>query len=99
VHGSIETFSVDTAQSMFDFRAEDVVGKISPRPVIFLHSSEDSVTPMEQSIAMFDRAGVPRDLHLFAETDHFMFDESNMRVRAIVTDWLNRFFPVRIAEN
>jgi hypothetical protein len=28
-----------------------------------------------------------------------MFDESNMRVRAIVTDWLNRFFPVRIAEN
>jgi hypothetical protein len=48
---------------------------------------------------MFDRAGLPKDLHLFAETDHFMFDESNMRVRAVVTDWLNRFFPVRIAEN
>jgi uncharacterized protein len=99
VHGSIQTFPVDTAQSMFDFRADDVVGNISPRPIIFLHSSEDSVTPTEQSIAMFDRAGLPKDLHLFGETDHFMFDESNMRVRTVVTDWLNRFFPVRIAEN
>jgi alpha/beta superfamily hydrolase len=99
VHGSIQTFTVDTAQSMFDFRAEDVVGTISPRPVIFLHSSEDSVTPTEQSIAMFNRASLPKDLHLFAETDHFMFDESNIRVRTVVTDWLNRFFPVRIAQN
>jgi hypothetical protein len=90
VDGSIETFPVDTAQSMFDFRAEDVVGKISPRPVIFLHSSEDSVTPTEQSIALFDRAGLPKDLHLFAETDHFMFDESNMRVRAVVLSCSDR---------
>jgi len=99
VPGSIETFPVDTAQSMFDFRADDVVGKISPRPIIFLHSSEDSVTPTEQSIAMFDRAGLPKDLHLFSETDHFMFDENNLRVRTVVADWLSRFFPVRIAEN
>jgi dipeptidyl aminopeptidase/acylaminoacyl peptidase len=99
VHGSIETFPVDTAQSMFDFRPEEVVGNISPRPVMFLHSSEDSVTPTEQSIAMFNRAGLPKDLHLFAETDHFMFDESNGRVLAVVTNWLNKFFPVRIAQN
>jgi dipeptidyl aminopeptidase/acylaminoacyl peptidase len=99
VPGSIQTFPVDTAQSMFDFRADDVVGKISPRPIIFLHSSEDSVTPTEQSIAMFDRAGLPKDLHLFSETDHFMFDESNLRVRTVVADWLSRFFPVRIAEH
>ena len=94
VHGSIETFPVDTAQSMFDFRPEEVVAKISPRPVMFLHSSEDSVTPTEQSIAMFERAVLPKDLHLFAETDHFMFDESNGRVLAVVTNWLNKFFPV-----
>jgi pimeloyl-ACP methyl ester carboxylesterase len=87
------------SEHMFDFRAEEVVERISPRPVIFLHSSEDSVTPREQSIAMFDRAGLPKDLHLFSETDHFMFDESNLRVRTVVADWLSRFFPVRIAEH
>ena len=94
IEGSILTFPVETAQSMFDFRAEDVVGNIAPRPLLLLHSSEDSVTPTEQSMAMYERAGQPKDLHLFAETDHFMFDESNTRVRTVVVDWLGRFFPV-----
>ena len=27
-------FPAETAQSMFDFRADDVVGKIAPRPLL-----------------------------------------------------------------
>ena len=30
---SVLEFPAETAQSMFDFRADDVIGKISPRPV------------------------------------------------------------------
>jgi pimeloyl-ACP methyl ester carboxylesterase len=92
---SVQMFPAETAQSMFDFRADDVIGKIAPRPVLLLHSSIDSVTPTEQSIELFKRAGSPCDLHLFAETDHFMFAESNTRVRSVVLDWLDRYFPVR----
>ena len=91
---SIHEFPVETAQSMFDFRADDVIGKIAPRPVLLLHSSVDSVTPTEQSIEMFKCAGQPCDLHLFAETDHFMFAEDNTRVRTVVLDWLAKYFPV-----
>ena len=32
--GSIEMFPAETAQSMYDFRADDVVGKIAPRPLL-----------------------------------------------------------------
>jgi uncharacterized protein len=92
---SVEMFPAETAQSMFDFRAEDVVGKIAPRPLLLLHSSTDSVTPTEQSIAMFNRAGSSTELHLFADTDHFMFAEGNMRVRRVVQDWLAAYFPVQ----
>jgi len=92
---SIQMFPAETAQSMFDFRADDVVGKIAPRPLLLLHSSSDSVTPTEQSVELFRRAGQPADLHLFAETDHFMFAESNHRVRRVLLDWLERYFPVR----
>lgn len=91
--GSVEMFPAETAQSMFDFRANDVVGNIAPRPLLLLHSSNDSVTPTPQSIELFRRAGQPTDLHLFAETNHFMFAEGNTRVRAVVSDWLARFFP------
>lgn len=96
--GSVQMFTADTAQSMYDFRADDVVGGMAPRPLLLLHSSVDSVTPTEQSVELFKRAGQPTDLHLFAETDHFMFAESNTRVRTVIFDWLARYFPVRARE-
>lgn len=91
---SVTKFPSEVAQSMFNFCAEDVVGHISPRPLLLLHSSNDSITPTEQSVALFEKAGMPVDLHLIAETDHFMFAEENTRVRTIVRDWLDRFMPV-----
>jgi pimeloyl-ACP methyl ester carboxylesterase len=94
VAGSVEMFPAETAQSMFDFRAEDVIGNIAPRPLLLLHSSDDHVTPVEQSISMFARAGQPAELHLFAETDHFMFAEGNTRVHAVVQNWLAQYFAV-----
>jgi dipeptidyl aminopeptidase/acylaminoacyl peptidase len=96
VDGSVQQFPVETAQSMFDFRPEDVVGNIAPRPLLLLHSAADTVTPTEQSIELFQRAGSPADLHLFAETDHFMFADHNLRVRTVVSDWLARYFPVDV---
>ncbi len=90
-------FPGDTAQSMMDFVADNVVGDIAPRPLLLLHSSVDSVTPTEQSVEMFKRAGQPTDLHLTADTDHFMFAESNVRVHSILSDWLKKFFPAKVA--
>jgi pimeloyl-ACP methyl ester carboxylesterase len=90
--GSVQMFPAETAQSMFDFRPEEVIGNIAPRPVLLLHSAQDSVTPTEQSIEMFRRAGEPAELHLFADTDHFIFAESNTRVRAVVAAWLHHYF-------
>jgi pimeloyl-ACP methyl ester carboxylesterase len=92
VPGSIQMFPAETAQSMFDFRAEEVVAKIAPRPLLLLHSTTDSVTPVEQSIELFRHAGQPTELHLFADTDHFMFAETNTRVRRVVRDWLADYF-------
>jgi hypothetical protein len=90
---SIEQFPAETAQSMFDFRADDVVGKIAPRPLLLLHAANDSVTPTEQSIEMFKRAGEPTELHLLTGVDHFMFAEDNERVWSLVRGWLARYFP------
>ena len=95
VTGALDHFTAETAQSMFDFRAEDVVDRISPRPLLLLHSSVDSVTPTEQSLALFAKAGMPKDLHLFGDTNHFMFAEGNPRVWRVVGDWLHRYLPCK----
>ena len=90
---AIESFPAETAQSMFDFRADDVAGRIAPRPLLLLHAADDSVTPTEQSIELFKRAGQPTELHLISNADHFMFGEGNTRVWDLLRGWLGEYFP------
>jgi pimeloyl-ACP methyl ester carboxylesterase len=90
---SIQEFPAETAQSMFDFRADDVVGRIAPRPLLLLHAANDSVTPTEQSIELFKRAGQPAELHLISDADHFMFGEGNTRIWDLLRGWLDAYFP------
>jgi uncharacterized protein len=94
---SIQSFPAETAQSMYDFRADEVVGRIAPRPLLLLHAANDSVTPTEQSIELFKRAGQPSELHLISDADHFMFAESNARIWHLLRGWLADYLPAAAA--
>lgn len=85
----------DTAQSMYDFRAEEVVGNIAPRPLMLLHTANDQVTPTEQSIRMFERAGMPTELYLITGESHFPLAGEGQPARTIIKSWLDRFFPLQ----
>jgi dipeptidyl aminopeptidase/acylaminoacyl peptidase len=91
--GSIMEFPFEVVETMYAFAANDVVGRIAPRPLLLLHSSNDSVTPTEQSLDLFARAGQPTDLHLIADVDHFMFAEGNTLVINLLRNWLDKHFP------
>ncbi len=93
--GSILEFPFEVVESMYGFRANDVVGRIAPRPLLLLHPANDSVTPTEQSIDLFLHAGMPAELHLVSGVDHFLFSEDNPRVLNLLRDWLAQYFPVR----
>ncbi len=94
--GSIMSFPIETPQSMLDFRANDVVHQIEPRPLLLTHGARDTVTPTEGSIELFRRAGRPADLHLFADTDHFnTYDDP--RMQGVMRPWLERYFPAETA--
>lgn len=93
--GSIMEFPFDVVESMYTFMANDVVGRIAPRPLLLLHPARDSVTPTEQSIDLFARAGQPTDLHLVADLDHFMLSEENPLVVDLVRHWLDKHFAVK----
>src|SRR5258708_35790888 len=92
--GAIMEFPFEVVESMVAFRAVDVVGRIAPRPLFLLHPSVDSVTPTEQSIDLFRHAGQPTDLHLVANTDHFLLSEHNPMVVNLVREWLPEDLPV-----
>lgn len=91
---SIMEFPVEVAQSMVDFRPEDVVANIAPRPLLLLHAANDSVTPSSQSIAMMLNAGAGAELMLLQGMDHFPFAEGKSRIRNLLIEWLDRNFPL-----
>lgn len=95
VSTAVMEFPLETVESMIDFVADNVVGQIAPRPLLLLHASPDTVTPTQESIELYRRAGHPTDLHLLTEVDHFMFCEDNPRVIHIVRDWLDAYLPVQ----
>lgn len=86
--------SSDTARSMFEFKAEEVIHWLSPRPVLFLHGADDTVTPTEQSIRLWELAGQPKDLILVTGTDHFPLAGDNPRVVSMLKGWLDLHFAV-----
>ena len=93
--GSFMDFPFEVVESMYAFKPNDVVGNIAPRPLMLLHPSVDSVTPTQQSIDMFQRAGMPTDLHLVSGIDHFIFSDDSTLVLNVVKDWLQKFFPLQ----
>ena len=94
--GSIMEFPFEVVESMVGFRANDVVGRIAPRPLLLMHPANDSVTPTEQSIELFQRAGQPTDLFLASGVDHYMFAEGNVLAFDVLEGWLAKYFPVRL---
>jgi len=83
---------VETAQSMLDFRAEDVVARIAPRPLMLLHTVNDQVTPTEQSIRLSEKAGNPTELFLITGVSHFPLAGDGRHARAITRGWLDKVF-------
>jgi uncharacterized protein len=94
---SLMQFTADTALGFFLFRPEEFAAKISPRPLLILHSARDRVTRYEEAFSLVRHAGPPVELYLFDGTNHFMFVDPDPRVGATLRQWLERYFPPRRA--
>lgn len=85
---------VETAWSMYNFRADEVVGNIAPRPLLLLHTADDTITPTSESISLFGKAAMPTELVLITGTSHFPLSEKDApRTKIVIRSWLDRFFP------
>jgi pimeloyl-ACP methyl ester carboxylesterase len=92
-NNSLMHFTAETAVSFFMFRPEDVIGSISPRPILMLHSARDRVCTPEEAYSLARHAKPPFELHLMDGADHFMFVDTDPRVAQMLRDWLNKYFP------
>lgn len=92
-NNSLMHFTAETAVSFFMFRPEDAIGRISPRPVLMLHSAHDRVCRPEEAYSLARHANPPFELHLMDGADHFMFVDTDPRVAQTLRGWLDKYFP------
>ncbi len=91
---AVMEFPAETAQSIYDFRPNDIISYIAPRPILLLHAAKDSVTPTESSIEMFHNAQLPVELILLTGIDHFPLASGNERLYETLKGWFDIYFPV-----
>ena len=79
------------------FHADWVVGRIAPRPVLFITTDNDRLVPPEESEALYRNAGAPKKLVALEGYGHYdvyaapAFGE----VMAATLDWYREHLPAR----
>lgn len=91
---AIMQFPVETAQGLYDFMPNSVVGQLAPRPLLLMHASKDAVTPSEATLEVFKHAGLPADLVMMSGLDHFPLAAGNRRIYDAMKGWLDTYFPL-----
>ena len=63
-------FSLESVEALTEFQPERVVGRISPRAVIWFCAGDDRTVPIEESEGMYRMAGNPKKLIVLESTAH-----------------------------
>lgn len=80
------------AEALMEFCPEDYVASISPRAILFISTENDAVTPEEQTLRLFEKAGPPKKLILQKETSHYKaYSDYFDQVTPQIIDWYDRY--------
>ena len=90
---------LETAEALIEFRPEEQVPRLAPRPLLLIHGIADRLVPPDESRSMFDQAGSPRQLQLLPGIGHFdwvMAGSSGFKeVTGRVVRFLTEVLPAR----
>jgi dipeptidyl aminopeptidase/acylaminoacyl peptidase len=64
-------YSLATAEMLLKFRPVEVVHRISPRAILYVASQQDSVTPADGVIDMYERTKEPKKLKVIPGLEHY----------------------------
>ncbi len=98
-----EQMPLQCADAILDYSPQDVVQQISPRASLFIAVENDAVTPEEQTVKLYERAGEPKKLVMLKQTTHYgVYNDYFDEVAGAVVDWYDRYLKydkIEITEN
>jgi uncharacterized protein len=95
-----EGYPLETAEATINFKPEQFVHKIAPRPILFIHTGSDLLVPPSESLSMYNRAGEVKklvNLEGFIHYDVYKFRNPAgfERVVAESLTWFKQHLPLQ----
>lgn len=97
---------LESAGAIADFTPESVIGRMTGRPILFVHAESDVTVPPNETLQLYENCGEPKALWIIpagASKGHYgMFRGQNdpgantpwARLTRPIVDWLTESFPV-----
>lgn len=64
-------YPLENADATIRYKPESVVHRISPRPILFIHSERDGLVPADESRSLYAKAGAPKKLVILPGAGHY----------------------------
>lgn len=62
---------LETAERICEYRPEEWVAQIAPRPLLVVHAARDLLIPVDEARRLFERAAEPKRFVLVADASHY----------------------------
>ncbi|MEM2914076.1 MAG: alpha/beta hydrolase [Candidatus Bathyarchaeia archaeon] len=83
---------LSSAYSLFKFKPIDLVHKVSPCPLLIVHSVDDESVPVEQAKQLYANAGEIKELILVEGSPHcFWIGSRNKEVQSESLEWMKKY--------
>lgn len=88
-----DEITLESAEAILEYSPEDEVGRISPRPILFIHAGSDNLVSPEEAQSLYARASEPKKLVLLPGVTHvdFYLGDALDRVTAESLEWFQRY--------
>ncbi|MBI3629701.1 MAG: alpha/beta hydrolase [Candidatus Rokubacteria bacterium] len=97
--GAVSTIPLEYVDETLAFNPEWVVGKIAPRPILFITTDDDRLVPPEESQALYAQAGEPKKLVVLKGYGHYEVyaEPAFSQVMDATLAWYRQYLPAREA--
>lgn len=83
----IKELWVESLEDLMTFRPLDVVDRISPTPVLFIHGEDDGTVDADQAYELYDKAREPKDLKVIEDVGHVVPLE---KANPLIINWFKK---------
>ena len=97
IPAAVGTIPLEYVDDTIGFNSEWIVGRISPRPILFITSDDDRLVPPEESEQLYAHAGEPKKLVVLKGVGHYEVyaEPAFSQVMKETVAWYQKYLPAK----